>query len=210
MFTTAIMFVMHVMNFHNKTKTELENMLSIGADLNRSKQALNSLLNNYTVAGDILAALYTQFLISYVRSFASGKRKGLRDDIFKNPEHLAIHKDIKSLRDRHIAHPVSNHEQCIVLAAVPDLSRNELIGLGVRYSFFVADTPEKLAEYRRPLEAALAHVDAEIERLGNQLVQELLGESHTWKSAQSNFWSAVSADNVFGPGAENAMGRRKC
>ena len=198
------------MNFHTKTKTELENMLSIGADLNRAEETLDLLLQNYTAAGDMLAALYTQFLVSYVRSFASGRRKGLRDDIFTDQELLAIHKEIKGLRDRHIAHPVSNHEQCIVLAAVPDLSRNELVGSGVRYSFFVADTPEKLSEYRRPLEAALVHVNAEVERLGNQLAQELLGEGHTWKSAQSTFWSVVSADNAFGPGADNAMGGRKC
>jgi hypothetical protein len=203
------MSAMHTMNFHNKTKTELETMLSIQSDLNRAAGSLDALLQNYGVPGEAMAAHYTQFLVSYVRSFASGRRKGLREDIFTDKELLAIHKELKGVRDRHIAHPVSDHEQCVVLAAVPDLSRNGLVGLGIKYWFFVADAPEKLHEYRGPLEFALTHVSAEVERLGDQLAEELLGEGHTWKSAQDAFWSVLSAEDVFGPGADDAMGGRK-
>lgn len=150
------MIAMQAMNFQNKTKTELETMLSIQADLNRAEGSLDALLQNDAVPAEAMAALYTQFLVSYVRSFASGRRKGLREDIFTDQEIFAIHRELKGVRDRHIAHPVSDHEQCVVLAAVPDLSRNELVGLGVKYWFFVADAPEKLTEYRRPLEFALS------------------------------------------------------
>lgn len=203
------MIAMHVMNFQNKTKNELETLLSIQADLNRAKGSLDALLQNYAPPSEAMAALYTQFLVSYVRAFASGRRKGLRDEIFTDDELLAIHKELKGVRDRHIAHPVSDHEQCVVLAAVPDLSRSGLVGLGVRYLFFVADAPEKLNKYRRPLDFALSHVNAESKRLGDQLAKELLGEGHTWKSAQDAFWSVVSAEDVFGPGADDAMGGRK-
>lgn len=96
-----------------------------------------------------------------------------------------------------------------MLAAVPDPSRDELIGLGVKYLFFVADTPERLREYCRALEFALSHTNSEVERLGEKLTKELLGESYTWKSAQDAFWSVLSAEDVFGPGADNAMGGRQ-
>lgn len=197
------------MNFHNKTKSELEAMLSIQSDLNRAKRALDILNREYGTHNEAMAAFYTQFLVSYVRSFASGRRKGLRQEIFTDPELLAVHKELKGVRDQHVAHPVSDHEMCVVLAAVPDPTRNELVGLGVKYWFFVADTIEKLANYRKPLEFALSYVNAEVEKLGNQLTKDLLGESHTWKSAQDAFWSALSPEEVFGPGADVAMAGRK-
>ena len=203
------MSIMHAMNFHNKTKIELETMLSIQADLNRAAGSLDALLLNYTVPVEVMTALYTQFLVSYVRAFASGRRKGLREDVYTDHELLAIHKELKVVRDKHIAHPVSNHEQCIVLAAVPDLDRDELVGLGVKYWFFAVDTPEKLREYRRPLAFVLLYVNAETERLGNQLTQEFLGEGHTWKSAQDVFWSVLSPGDVYGPGEDDAMSGRK-
>lgn len=209
MHVPANMFAMHAMNFQNKTKRELETLLSIKADLNRAEGSLDALLQNYAAPAAVIAALYTQFLVSYVRAFASGRRKGLRDDIFTNDELLAIHKELKGVRDQHIAHPVSDHEKCVVLAAVPDLSSDKLIGLGVRYWFFAADEPEKISKYRRPLDFVLSHVNAEAERLGDQLAKELLGKGHTWKSAQNAFWSVLSAEDVFGPGADDAMGVRK-
>lgn len=200
---------MHAMNFHNKRKTELETMLSIQSDLDRAKRALDVLTREYGAHNEAMAAFYTQFLVSYVRSFASGRRKGLMQEIFTDLELLAVHKEIKGVRDQHIAHPVSDHELCVVLAAVPDPHRKELVGLGVKYWFFVAAAREKLAKYRKPLEFALSHVNAEVERLGNQLAKDLLGEGHTWKSAQDAFWSVVSPEEVFGPGAGDAMGGRK-
>lgn len=203
------MIAMHAMNFHNKTKSELEAVLSIRADLDRAARSLDALLQSYATQSEAMEALYTQFLVSYVRAFTSGRRKGLRDDIFTDKSLLTIHKELKGVRDRHIAHPVNDYEQCVVLAAVPDLSRNELVGLGVRYWFFVADAPEKLNEYRRPLDFALSHVSSEAERLGDQLAKELLGEGHTWKSAQDVFWSVLSAEAVLGPGAGEAMGGRR-
>lgn len=99
---------------------------------------------------------------------------------------------VKGVRDQHIAHPVSDHELCVVLAAVPDLSLNELVGLGVKYWFFISDTPEKLSVYRKPLELALSYVNDEVEKLGNQLAKDLLGEGHAWKFAQDDFWSVLS------------------
>lgn len=200
---------MHAMNFHNKTKTELETMLSIQSDLNRARSTLDTLFSDGAKNSQTMAALYTQFLISYVRSFASGRRKGLRQEIFTDPELLAIHKKIKNVRDRHIAHPVSDHELCVVLAAVPDLNRKELVGLGVKYWFFVAATPETLQTYCKPLHFAITHVNAEVERLGNELATELMGEGHTWKSAQKAFWSVLSAEQVFGPGADEAIGKAR-
>jgi hypothetical protein len=200
---------MHAMNFHNETKRELEAMLSIQSDLYRARRTLDILNREYGSHSEVTRALYTQFLVSYVRSFASGRRKGLKQEIFTDLELLAVHKELKSVRDQHIAHPVSDHELCVVLAAVPDLRRGELIGLGVKYWFFVSDTLEKLSMYRKPLEFALAYVDGEVERLGNKLAKDLLGEGQTWKSAQEAFWSALSPEEVFGPGANDAIGRGK-
>lgn len=202
------MIAMQAMNFQSRTKVELEAMLSIQADLNRAKRSLDALLQT-RAPDEIMAALYTQFLISYMRSFASGRRKGLGEDIFPDQKVLAIHKELKGVRNRHIAHPVGDHEHCVVLAAVPDLSRSEAVGLGVRYWFFVTDEPNKLKEYQRPLAFALSYVNGEAQRLGDQLAHELLGESQTWKSAQAAFWSALSPEDVYGASADDAMGQHK-
>jgi hypothetical protein len=194
---------MKSMGFNNKTKTALEAMLSIEADINRAKEALSLVLSQEDLPGVILAALYTQFLVSYVRSFGTGRRKGLSEDVFGGAaDLLTIHRDLKAVRDKHVAHPVSDHEHCAVLAAVPDETKPEAVGLGVRYWFFVSDEPSKLREYQKVLDFVREYLSREIERLGTELAVEVLGPGYTWQTAQDSFWQVLGSEEVLGPGAD--------
>jgi hypothetical protein len=192
---------MHAMSFNNDTKSQLEGMLSVQSDLGRAKASLDALLSESAVPSEFVPALYTHFLVSYARSFTTGRRIPLRNNVFSDPMLLAIHEEIISIRNTHVSHPVSDHEHCMVIAAVPDLDQNDAVGLAAKYWFFLVDPLEKLKTYRRVLEFTLNHVSDEVDRLGNQLAEEVLGKGYTWKSAQQAFWSIFSADDIYGPGA---------
>ena len=191
--------------FDHPLKAELEHLLSIAADLRRTATALRFLVSPFTPppimreAGVLGMALYTQALVSYVRCFSSGRRKGLSQDIFaKKPELLVAHIDIKSIRDKHVAHPVSEHEHCNVLVAAenPDAPA---VGLGVRYWFFAGGDQKHMRLFLKVTEFASKHVQREIKLKGNELARLVMGPRATWKSAQTSFHSCLNEEQVYGP-----------
>jgi hypothetical protein len=188
--------------FDHPLKTEVEHLLSIEADLQRASRALSLLVGPASLmreAGIIGAALYTQALVSYVRCFASGRRKGLNQDMFSaNPKLLAAHNDIKSIRDKHIAHPVSEHEHCNVLV-VAENTTAPAVGLGVRHWFFVGGDEEHMKLFLSLVTFAAKHVKGEITQKGNELAKLVVGPRATWKSAQAAFHKRLTDEQVYGP-----------
>jgi hypothetical protein len=188
--------------FDHPLKAELEHLISIDADLRRTATALRFLVSPSPLmqeAGIIGMALYTQALVSYVRCFSSGRRKGLSQDIFiTKPELLAAHTDIKSVRDKHVAHPVSEHEHCNILVAAetPDASA---VGLGVRYWFFAGGDQKHMRLFLKVTEFASKHVQREIKAKGNELAKLVMGPRATWRSAQAAFHSCLDEEQVYGP-----------
>lgn len=188
--------------FSHPAKTELEHLLSLQGDIHRAKEALSFLQNTprlFAESGVIAGSLYTQALVSYVRCFTSGRRKGLDASLFDGaPELLEIHKDIKRLRDRHVAHPVSEHEHVAVLVAARD-DKSQALGLGVRAWFYMGPAPADLKRFVKLVSFVDSHVNSQITLVGNQLAKELLGKSATWRAAQKRFWKQVTHEEVYGP-----------
>ena len=188
--------------FNHPLKAELEQLLSIAADLRRTTTALRFVVSPSPLmreAGILGMALYTQALVSYVRCFSSGRRKGLNQDIFaKKPELLAAHSDIKAIRDKHVAHPVSEHEHCNVLVAAenPDAPA---VGLGVRYWFLAGGDEKHMKLFLKVAEFASKHVQREIAVKGNELAKLVIGPRATWKNAQVSFHRCLSDEQVYGP-----------
>jgi hypothetical protein len=189
--------------FDHSLKSELERLLTIQADLGRAIRSLQMLVPPSKLlqeAGIIGMALHTQALVSYVRCFTSGKRKGLSaEQVYAaEPELLTLHAQIKALRDKHVAHAVGDDEHCAVLVAAAD-ENSPARGLGVRYWFFAGGDDRHMKRFLRLTEVASRHVSAKISRTGDELARLLLGSRATWKRAQTAFYRAVSQEEVYGP-----------
>ena len=61
----------------------------------------------------LIESLWTAALIRYSRCFASGKRHGLSEDIYKDlpGDAVGVHRLYENLRNKHIAHSVNPFEQ---------------------------------------------------------------------------------------------------
>ena len=61
----------------------------------------------------LIESLWTAALIRYSRCFASGKRHGLSEDIYKDlpGDAIGVHRLYENLRNKHIAHSVNPFEQ---------------------------------------------------------------------------------------------------
>lgn len=192
----------YAFGFSHPVKTELEHLLSIEADLRRASTALRLLIAPSPLmreAGIFGAALYTQALVSYARCFSTGRRKGLSQDIFAaKPELLAAHINIKSIRDKHVAHPVSEHEHCNILVAAENAD-SPAVGLGVRYWFFVGGDNKHMKLFLKVVEFTSKHVSWEIKTKGNELAKKVVGSKATWKNVQASFYKSVTQEQVYGP-----------
>lgn len=188
--------------FDDPLKTELERLITIHADLRRAASCLRTLVPPSELmreSGMIGMALHTQALVSYVRCFASGWRKGLSADVYQSkPEYLAIHNEVKALRDKHVSHSVGEDEHCNVLVAAKD-ETSPAEGFGVRYWFFAGGDPKYMKNFLKITEFSIKNVSAEIEKIGNQLSKKYLGSKATWKKAQHIFHQHVSEEPVYGP-----------
>lgn len=188
--------------FSDPLKSELERLITIQADLRRTVSCLQMLVPPSRLmreSGVIGMALYTQALVSYVRCFTSGRRKGLNPEIYAlKPDLLALHGSIKDLRDKHVAHAVGNDEHCNVLVAAKDTT-SPAAGLGVRYWFFAGGDDKHMRGFLRLAEYAQRHVANEVTSTGNALAKKVLGPRATWKKAQQAFSQTVSEEAVYGP-----------
>lgn len=150
-------------------------------------------------SGTIGMALHTQALVSYVRCFTSGRRKGLGSDIYLGkPLHLATHEKIKTIRDKHVAHAVGDDEHCNVLVAAKD-ETSPAEGLGVRYWFFAGGDEKYMKDFLKLAEFAHKHVSAEVQTVGDALAKKIMTPKTTWKQAQKAFYRSVSQEEVYGP-----------
>jgi hypothetical protein len=144
-------------------------------------------------------ALNTQALISYIRCFGGGKRKGLNREVYASkPELQKIHDEMKHLRDRHIAHSAGPHEhlELLVAAESPD---DAALGIGI-YSFFLsADNPASLRNFLRLIKFADKYVYGEIERIGNVMAKDLMGPKATWKNSIRKFYEHIDMSQIYRP-----------
>lgn len=188
--------------FDHPLKQELEHLLSVQGDLHRTKEARQFLLGSpplFRESGIIASALYTQSLVSYVRCFTSGRRKGLDRNIFDaNATMLATHDDVKTIRDQHIAHPVGKLERWDVLVAAKDES-STAVGLGVHNWFFAGAAPKDLKVFLQLVLFVDKQLQARINLVGDALAKQVIGPKATWRMAQKAFHRYITVEDVYGP-----------
>jgi len=182
---------------------EIERLWSLVGDLERTKTAVQLLIGPpelFRVAGMFAGALYTQALVSYVRCFASGRRKGLDRNLFDDrPDLQKIHDDVKAIRDRHVSHPVGDYERCTMLIAAKD-EDSAAKGIGVHHLFFSGAGAKDLKAFLKVVSFAHKYVSSELTRVGDTVAKDVIGKGATWSSAQKQFWKSVSGEDVYGPG----------
>ncbi len=187
-------------NFNHPEKTVLQELLLIRADLYRAKQCVQLCLGPPYLAshaGLFAMAVNTQALISYIRCFGGGKRKGLKREIYASrPELLAIHDEMKKLRDQHIAHSAGPHEHLNLIVAA-ESPHSAVVGIGVYTFFLAADNPKSLKGFLRLIKFAEKYVSGEITRIGNSMAKDLIGPKATWKKALQSFYEQVNNDQVY-------------
>jgi len=125
-----------------KEAKALADLISIANDLGAvmlTCSRLMQILNDSPSDNILIENLWTGAIIRYARCFATGKRFGLSEDIFKSlkGEPLKAHKFYIDTRNKHIAHSVNPFEQLEVgLVLSPKDSKKEVIGvakLSMRY-----------------------------------------------------------------------------
>ena len=125
----------------------------------------------------IAEALWSAALIAYTRCFTSGRRTALRFDDLGLPQTIAdLHRHLDSMRDKHIAHPVSDLEQVSVLSARAPDGEIHLLTLVDRH---IAGTPEQVVEFRHLVEAVLASIQPRMDRLAEVVMGQLKTASKT-------------------------------
>lgn len=201
-------------SFQHPQKERLEHLLSVRGDLERAHDALSSLIDRAAMfgSGGLLAeAVFTLAVVAYVRSFATGRRKGLSQDIFDGKPRLKkAHEEFKSIRDQHIAHAVGLLENLHVFVAAEDKS-SAALGVGALGVFFSHTSKRStLLLFRQVVRHARAYTDREIESVGSKLASELMERPTTWKAAQCAFRLAIAEEGyVSGSlGIEEAVMKR--
>ncbi len=194
---------LQVFRLQHPLKADLERQWSLEADLARTLQAVELLAGPpefFRVSAFFASALYTQALVSYVRCFTTGRRKGLDIGIFEGrPDLLKIHDHVKSIRDKHVSHPVSDYEQVnLLVAAVSPVSPSK--GIGVHHIFFAGAGPNELKEFLAVVKYVHGRVNSELNKIGTQIAKEVIGGRATWKGVQKHFWGNVNGEDVYGPG----------
>lgn len=83
----------------------------------------------------LVESLWTTALVSYARCFSSGKRFGLKKNIFKNKnlkgDPVGCHNYYINLRNKHIAHSVNPFEQIVVDLQLSNPKEKKVLGVSV-------------------------------------------------------------------------------
>ena len=111
---------------------------------------------------------------------------------------MSIFTDVKSVRDKHVAHPVSELEHCNILVAAAD-AESPAVGLGVRYWFLSGGDDKHMKQFLQLARFTAKQVSAEVRAKGDELSKQVLGPRATWRSAQRAFYRTVSEEAVYGP-----------
>lgn len=148
-------------------------------------------------SGVVASALYTQALVSYVRCFTSGRRKGLDTAIFSGREDLrTAHNEFKDIRDKHVAHPVGKLEHWGILVAAKD-PNSPAVGLGLQNWFYVGAPLAELKAFLKLISFVEKHLDQEVKRIGDLLAKAIVGPNATWKSAERAFHRHITQEQIY-------------
>jgi hypothetical protein len=191
---------MHPYGFDHPLKASLEHLLSARGDIHRAKEAIQILVGApmlFRESGVVARALYTQALVSYVRCFTSGRRKGLDTAIFSDREDmLTAHNEFKDIRDKHVAHPVGKLEHWGILVAAKD-PNSPAVGLGLQNWFYVGAPLAELKAFLKLILFVENHLDDEVNRTGDLLAKAIVGPKATWRSAERAFHRRITQEQIY-------------
>ncbi len=136
----------------------LADLTSIFQDLKFTIETLKrliKLLKDKSEDRILVESLWTTALISYARCFSTGKRFGLKEDIFKNKDlkgdPIGCHNYYINLRNKHVAHSVNPFEQIAVDLQLsnPDDKERKVLGVSVLSQKLICSTLEGVEDLIR-------------------------------------------------------------
>lgn len=142
----------------------LADLASIKQDLTFTRDTLIrliQLLKGGSKDHILIQSYWTAALVSYVRSFSTGKRYALTADIYKHLDGaIDCHNYYKDMRDKHIAHSVNPFEQVTVDVQLSKLNsiKKEVLGVAVLTMKFLVPTIGGVEDFLRLVSVALKEV----------------------------------------------------
>ena len=129
--------VLTTKKYESPLSQKFADLQSIRRDLNKSIEMLNLLKpelekSNENTNTTLIESIWSASVIRYCRCYASGKRYGLDETIFEGlpGDALGVHRWVKGMRDKLIAHSVNPFEECktIIMTADEDIPKSWGIG----------------------------------------------------------------------------------
>ena len=158
--------------FEHQLKPELERWLILAARLREVREALTHVSELFVKGGPrrkkmllqgkeirLVRALYCFAVVTYIRCFATGRRRGLKiSDVHGlSARDLETHEDIHVLRNKHFAHPVADEEGASILIIQPRGSRGA--GFAVASSVLASSSPEDVRRFTSLVRRVARHID---------------------------------------------------
>lgn len=140
-------------------------------------ERLVPLLDSDDADSVLVEALWSAAVVGYSRCFATGKRLGLDEDVLEDlpGEPLELHRYVRDMRDKRIAHSVNPFEQVRVGAVLPapGAARAEVEGIATLAMRHISTTVDGVKGLRK-----LAHtLRARVAELGQEAETEALAEA---------------------------------
>jgi hypothetical protein len=151
-----------------------------------------------------IEALWTAALVKYVRCFSSGKRFGVKQDIFSglDGDPIGAHKYFKNLRDKHVAHSVNPFERVRVgvLLSAPSVQPQIVEGVAVLSRSLISTSREGAETLWRLATAAEMRIADQAKELQGRIVE--------WAKQQPIEDFLIGSLEIGTPGEEDAASAR--
>ena len=181
--------------FSSPEKERLETWFTLASNLRAVDEAIDRLLSLLeSTSGreqvgenlDLVVPFFVYAVTMYVRCFAPGRR--IRLSINSIPRltatDLQTHENIRALRNRHFAHPVSgDHEGTEILLVVTE-DRKKNLGFHRSFVTLASEAPPELRRFKRLNKKVMAHVDRQSENLADAFAQKFFGKGAKWSDCQ--------------------------
>jgi hypothetical protein len=162
----------------------LADLWSIQSDLTFVAACCDEMITRKAAAGDqqpggpIDRALWEAAAVAYARCFGKGKgylikgraRLRLPQELIDELDGTEIHRSVMDLRDKHIAHRVSDAEQAKVVAALSPPPARAVAGILVFGARLIGKSPEHISDLRHLTESLLQVVGEDMATIQHDLL----------------------------------------
>ncbi len=182
-------------DFEHPRKEFLQELLSVAHSLEGAADAV-AFLKSRAQRGKIRKAkdeseflieisVYWYAVMSYMRCFTTGRHSRLDINAISKvtKAQREFHQSLREVRNKYIAHPTGHpFEGAMILlhATTESEHPNRFVSFHAKLS---GETGRNLGIFARLLDCVLNHVHAQIEKVGDEIAVQYLGQDATWKSA---------------------------